>query len=190
LASSAEILSPGFTFIYRYEIMRLFDMKNSISAVVGGFGKSYVDFLKAVFPENNINCSTTMSLIKMSEMENLASTVKTLLDGTQLNESTLTVDNIQRFDRPGELIISGSRRNRYFDLGHVMEHLVSDSQYASFLVQMGKTVVWKDHTKRFMVGQGGFMIEQHSGLTTYIQQSVYPQINAAYESSSWYNAIY
>ena len=204
LASSAEIVSPGFWYIYKKEIMRLFDTRNSIPAVVSGFGQAYVDCIKNEFPENNIFCSTTLGLIKMNEMENLASTVKTLLNGVKLNESTLTVDNIQRFDRPAynrlNLIISGQRKSRYFDFDHVMKNLVSDSQYALFHTQMQKTVVWKANTQRFLLGDDngapnyaeydGFMIEHHSGLTTYIQQSVYPELNMAYENSSWYNAIY
>ena len=202
LASSAEIVSPGFWYIYKNEIMRLFDTKNPIPVVVSGFGQSYVNFLKREFPENNVFCSTTLGVIKMSEMENLASTVKASLNGVQLNESTLTVNDIQRFDRPKKLINSGwSQSNRFFDLGHVMENLVSGSQYALFRTQLEKTVVWKASTQRFLVGDDdrgvpnyaeydGFTIEHHSGLATYIQQSVYPELNSAYERSSWYKAIY
>ena len=201
LASSAEIVSPGFTPLYKNEVMRLFDTKIPVQLVASDFGQIYVDYLKSSYPENNVYCSTTMGLINMSEMQNLATTVKTALNDVKLNESTLQVDNIQRFDRPNKLIGSGQRRNRYFDLGHVMEHLVSSSQYAAFQEQMEKTVVWKDNTKRFLLanyGNGepyfseydGFFIEHHSGLSTYIEQAVYPQLNSAYINSAWYKAIY
>ena len=200
LASSAEIVSPGFTSIYRKEIMRLFETKNTVESVVSEFGQSYMDFIKTTYPENNVYCSATMSLIKMSEMEQLASTFKTLLNGRPFDESTFTVNDIQRFDRPNKLINSGQRRNRFFDSGHAMEKLLTPSQYTAFDVQMKKTIVWKDNTKRFLLPNyqngepdysryDGYLIEHHSGLSTYIKQSVYPVINTAFENSSWYKAI-
>ena len=204
LASSAEIVSPGFLYIYKNEIMRLFDTGNPIPTIISGFGQAYVDCIKREFPENNVFCSTTLGVIKMNEMDNLASTVKASLNGIKITESTLTVDSIQRFDRPAynrlNLIISGQRKSRYFDFGHVIENLVSDAQYTLFHTQLQKTVVWKANTRRFLLGDDsgvpnyeeydGFLIKHHSGLTTYIQQSGYYELNTAYENSSWYKAIY
>ena len=210
LASSAEIVSPGFTPVYR-DIMRLYDTKSSVVSVVAGFAQTYMDHIKKSYPEDDVLCSAALGIIKMSEMQNLATTVKEALNGeVMLDESTLSVDSIQRFDRPkynsNNLIISGYRRIRYSDFGHLMEslytdRLISDSHYAAFQAQMGRTVVWKANTKRFLLGSygngapyfaeyDGFFIEHYSGLSTYIEQDVYPVINAAYQNSSWYKAIY
>ena len=210
LASSAEIVSPGFTPVYK-DIMRLYDTKSPVASVVAGFGQAYMDHIINSYPEDDIYCSATLGLIKMSEMQNLATTVKAALNGSvMIDESTLTVDSIQRFDRPKynslNLITSGQRRIRYSDFGHVMESLfadkfISDSHYAAFQEQMNRTVVWKANTKRFLLGSygnsapyfseyDGFFIERHSGLSTYIEQDVYSEINAAYRRSSWYEAIY
>ena len=210
LASSAEIVSPGFTPVYKNNIMRLYDTRNPVASVVAGFAQSYIDHIKKSYPEDDVLCSAILGLVKTSEMQNLATTVKATLDGIMLDESTLTVDNIQRFDRPKynrlNLITSGQRRIRYSDFGHTMEHLASDklisgAHYAAFQTQMAKTIVWKANTKRFLLGNytngepyfaeyDGFFIEHHSGLSTYIEQDVYPVINAAYKNSSWYKAIY
>ena len=200
LVSTAEIVSPGFTHIYKNEIMRLYDTKDSVLSVVSGFAQAYHDYV-IQYPENNVYCSSTLGIIKMSEMQNLATTVKEALNGVKLSESTLTVSDIQRFDR-FKLISNGKLGYRYFDLDHVIENLATSSQYAAFRAQMDNTVVWKANTKRFLLGNygngtpnyaeyDGFFIERHSGLSTYIQQSVFQEaLNSVYENSSWYQAIY
>jgi len=201
LASSAEIVSPGFFVVYQNEIMRLFDTKSSIESIVAGFGQSFIDYTKKTFAENDVYCSATLGLIKLSEMDNLAATIKASLIGDSINDSKLTVDGIQQFDRPLKLISSSSQqKSRFFDLDHVMEHLLPPSQYTLFNAQMNKTVVWKANTKRFLLGDfsnsqpnyssyDGFFINRHCGLTTYIKRDAYPALNVAYENSSWFQAI-
>lgn len=202
VAASTEIVSPGFLPIFKNEIMRLFDKPCSDAySVTAGFAQSYMDYIKMTYPEDDVYCSASMSVIRMSEMDNLASTVKAALKGAQMDETTLNVDTIQRFDRPDKLIVSGPRRNRYFDLGHVIENLISGSPYSQFLSQLDRTVVWKGNTKRFLLRNtqngapyyaeyDGYFIERHSGMSTYIEQSVYPALNAAYRNSAWYKAVY
>ena len=179
LASSAEIVSPGFTNIYDKEIMGLYDTKNNVSSILSGFVQSYYDIMKN---------SITMSIIKMDEMENLASVTKSILKGIDIDDTNLDVDEIQTFDRPRYL--SGKPYSRYFDFAHIMENLVSSSDYKMFNTQMEKTVVWKASSSSFLLNQNGFYINHHCGLTTYIEQTVYPELKAAYRNSSWYKAVY
>ena len=198
LASTAEIVSPGFSLIYKNEIMRLFDTKEPVDTVVSGFAQAYHDFIISAYPEYSDFCSSTLGLIKMSEMQNLATTVKTALNGAMIDESTLTVDEIQRFDRLTS-INNGQYGYRFFDLDHVIENLASGPHYAAFRSQMEKTVVWKANTTRFLLANAngnpnyakydGFFVERHSGLSTYIEQDVFPVLNATYKNSSWYNSI-
>ena len=202
LASSAEIVVPGFTRTntYKNDIMRLYNTRSDIKSVVAGFAKSYYDGI-ITLPENDIYCSTTLSVIKLDEIENLAAVTKTVLKGKDFEEKNLLVDSIQHFDRPkSDQVSNGNRNNKYFDLGHAVENLVSASDYNTFNTQMEKTVVWKASTKRFMLhnyGDGspnyssydGFFIKRHSGISTYIKQNVFPELNSAYEESLWYKAI-
>jgi hypothetical protein len=187
LASSAEIVSPGYTWIYRKEIMGLYNTKDEADKILSGFGKSYVNFIKSNFSENTANGSVTMSLIKMSEMETLAAAAKSALNGTDITESNLQIDSIQRFDRPDYLISGQIRRSRYFDLGQTIDSLAV--QTAVFQSQLNKAVVWKDASTSFMPGDNGFKINRHSGLTVYIKQEVFPYLNGEYEKTSWYKAI-
>ena len=200
LASSAEIVSPGFSYIYKNEIMRLYDTNNSVFSVVSDFAQACYDYLVTQFPENSVSCSLTLGMIKMDEMQNLATSVKAALNGALLDESTLPVDQIQRYDRL-KSINNGRQGYRYFDLAHVIENLATGSQYQAFCTQLDKTVVWKANTKRYLLGNygngapyyaeyDGFFIERHCGLSTYISQSAYPFLNEVYENSAWYKAIY
>ena len=199
LASSAEILSPGFggvdninnltTETYKKEIMRLYDTKNQINSVVADFAQSYFDEI-SIYNEADTRNSATLSLIKMDEMEKLASVTKSSLQGTSIDESELTIGSIQSFDRPGYLIVSGRKSSRYYDLAHVMENLVQGTRYTAFNNQLEKTVVWKVSSKRFLLNHYGFNIEHHCGLTTYIEQDVFQFLNSEYRNSSWYKAVY
>ena len=201
LAASPEIVSPCYTYTYDKEAMRLFDTKEDAKTVVSGFAQSYYDYILQVFSEDNERCSVAMSLMKMDEMEALASATKTALQGVDFDESNLDVTSIQRFDRPNAKGMGGKPYPRYFDFEQTVEALAPASELAAFRAQMEKTVVWKVETKRFLLGNksngepyfedyDGFFIERHSGLTTYIKQGVYPEMNSAFEESSWYETVF
>ena len=189
LASSAEIVAPGFSNIYKDNIMGLFETRVSTQSVVSSFAQSYYNNISS-FPETDYRNSATLSLIKMDEMENLALVTKAVLQGVDANEANIIVDDIQSFDRPNRLISSGSRRSRYFDFAHTVRNIVSDADNKTFVDQLERTVVWKASTKNFLLNDRGFYINHHSGLTTYIEQNVYPELNSVYRNSSWYKAIY
>ena len=200
LVSSAEIVSPGFSYIYKDDIMRLYDTKNSVFSVVSGFAQAFHDFLITRYQENSVFCSSTLSIIKMDEMNMLSLVTKNVLQSVDFDESNLDIQALQRFDRPMAKGMGGKTYSRFFDFAHTVESLIPESQYAAFRAQMEKTVVWKAETKRFLLGNysngepdfseyDGFFIERHSGLTTYIKQDVYPTLNAVFEGSDWYKAI-
>ena len=180
LASSAEIIAKGFTYIYTENIMGLFNTKQSLDKVIKDFAYAY---------STNYNSFFTVSILKMSEMDALAEVTKTVLQGMEINEDNLSVSigEMQRFDRPNAHIAGSIKRPCFFDLGHTIENIVSD--YSAFSSQLEKTVIWKASTASFLPGQSGFNISYHSGLTTYIEQAVYPELNAKFKNSKWYQAI-
>jgi len=182
LASPAEIVSPGFTTIYMENVMGLFNKKQSVEVLLKEFANAYCK------KDKNYNFYT-LSILKMSEMDALAEVTKTILKGKAIGEENLTMAGMQTFDRPNALIVSGTKRSRYFDLGHTLSCLVSESEYNTFNNQLRKTVVWKEATDSFLPGHSGFYVSYYSGLTTYIKQSVFPELNEAFENSSWYKAI-
>ena len=190
LASSAEIVSPGFTYIYMNKIMGLYETGRSTAAALAAFGQSYYDAIVLNYSETSEYCSVTLSLIDMKEMASLASATKVALQGATMDERALKADSVQHFDRPYSGTFGWQRAARYFDLAHAVEQIASEAHYATFGEQMNKTVVWKAATKNFLYGNdGGFAIKRHSGLTTYISQDVYPALNSTFRNSSWYKAI-
>lgn len=171
MASSAEIVAPGFTSIYAGSVMGLFNTSKSVDEVLMEFASAY---------SRHYDTSFTMSILKMSEMNALAAVTKSVLKGKLIHESNLTIGAIQTFYK-----VRSSRKWSFFDLEQTIEELVSESDYRTFCNQIEKTVIWKDESNRTLY----FPISRHCGLTTYIEQAAYPQLNAAFENSSWYNAI-
>ena len=184
LASSAEIVVPGFVNVYAKHVMNLFNTNSSIQNILTGFGQ-------ACYETRGSYNSITLSLLKVSEMGNLASVTKSVLKGKNIDNTNIVVDDVQSFDRPMDFGLGGRPYSRYFDFAQTIEYLVSDSDYKVFNEQLEKTVVWKISTDQFLPSQYGFAIRRHSGLTTYILQGVYGElIDPAFVNSSWYKAIY
>lgn len=182
LVSSAEIIAPGFKDIYTANIMGLYHTSQPVEMMLTGFANAYCNI------DKDYNYFT-MSIVKMSEMNALAAVTKTALNGKNIHEENLSMGDMQTFDRPNAHILNNPKRSRFFDLGYTIESLISESDRATFNSQMNKTVIWKEATGSFIPDQSGFYITHHSGLTTYIEQAVYPTLNSAFEKSKWYRAI-
>ena len=170
LASSAEILSPGFTNIYRNNAARL-------------FGGNPRDFGMAVFDnvltyvDDNLRRSATYSVIRTARLESLAAFIR--------NEChfgvTVDVSDIQHFDRYAYRL--------FFDFGDYYGRLLpNDRKRAELAALIDACVIWRAATPEFMTqqtGYNGFLIEQHSGLTTYIPQPQFEGLNDSYRSLAW-----
>lgn len=191
LASSAEIVAPGFAPIYTGAIMQLYNTRISAESNLKTFGQTYYNYIVTTFASDHYKNyrSATLSLIKLDEMESLASIVGDALQGIIPDENDLDASEIQTFDRPSAPGMGGRPYDRYFDLAHTVEQATSNLVYSKLETQLNKTVVWKAATETFMIIQYGFTIDHHCGLTTYIKRNEYPVMNAAYEATSWCKAL-
>lgn len=168
LASSAEIVSPGFTEIYEKSLHYLFEP----TANLPGFGKTVFNHINNL---TGYECSGTFSLIKTSAVAPLAAYVHGHCDYSLANE----LDTYQRFGR-------SSFSHLFFDFGHYYSSLLNTSDEKDELTRLlSDCVIWKAATPAFMNDYGGFPIREHSGLTTYIIQDRYPILNDAYAELSW-----
>lgn len=174
-ASSAEIWSPGYIETYPEGVKHLFN--NDLAR----FGDLVY---KNVTARTGSNATCTFSLIKTSELENIASFVKKNADFTKF--LSLDISNIQSFDRyPGYRL--------FFDFEDYFIHLM-DENNPELKVELksilDKGVVWKKNTDVFYTGQKERInIRSHSGLTSYIEQSDFPYLNSEYKKLAWYKAI-
>lgn len=162
-ASSAEIVSPGFTPLYSTAI---------INELVKGNTET---FLKAAFEHFDWG---TLSLINTSALEDLASFVKSNCDF----DKEIQINDIQYFDR--------GNRKLFCDFEDYYSRLLATEEQKEELNNLiSNCVIWKAATPTFMEGYNGFAIHQHSGLTGYIPQERYPFQNEAYKRLNWYKAV-
>ena len=183
LASSAEIVSPGFTPVYPSALRLLCNTAVDVPTALTAFGEAYMDYVLKNYTGSR--CSATLSLVDLREISLLAVRMCEALSG--YSAETPGLSRLQHFDRPGSYGDSPALP-RFFDLDAWAEACAAPGTYAAFRAQLDRTVVWAAATETFMEGQNGFAIRRHSGLTTYAEQEVFPELNAAYRRLSWYDA--
>lgn len=170
LASSAEILSLGFTQIYA----------NSINYLSGSF-EGLKSFGKEAFAwfdnKTGYMRSATFSIIKTSELDTLANWIK----NNRKSTGQVDINTIQHFDRYSYSL--------FFDFEDYYNFLLdTDIQKDKLKSLISNCVLWKEATSSFMNDYNGFDIKKHSGLTVYIPQEQYPFFNTEYKNLRWYMA--
>ena len=178
LVSSAEMLSPGFTPIYKSSIMKLFDTEISTVNNLKNFASDYYTYVSGLTGNKQ---SATISIIDTKNLENLAETMREI----NTSETTPPQTNLlQHFDRPGQYGDTPALP-KYFDFQDYIQQITPE--YNVYIKNLlNKIVVWKAATETFLPDIGGFNISKHSGLTIYIEQEELPTLNAAYKNTEWY----
>lgn len=171
VASSAEILSPGFTSIYPSVINDLFVQP---VADLTGLACRYYAYCNSREGQHR---SGTVSVIRLDRMETLAC----VMQPVSALQVAVDTDNIQCFDR--------SSNRLFFDLGDYVRYktTAAATQTAAGLLEqvyaaLTEVVVYEASTPFFV----DLPIRSHSGLTVYIQQPDYPALNTAYQQLAWY----
>lgn len=166
VASSAEIVSPGFTAIYGEWGFELLNNKP-----INFTDHAYTWFAN----QTNYMQSATFSVIETKNLEALAQFIKENCNWNQ----AINISNLQNFDR--------SSNQFFFDFKDYYAQLLStDEQRQELKRLIHACIVWKAATPYFMLGYNGFKINQHSGLTSYVMQDRYPNLNENYYKMSWY----
>ncbi len=167
VASSTEIVSP-FTPVYSEAIGYLFETTPNLQ----GFVDKVFDY------SDSQNGSATFSIIKTSELDQLAS----WLESNVFWLKTADINKIQHFDR-------GSRHLFYDFEDYYKQLLPKDEQKSELTELVAKCVIYKKATPTFMLEENGFEIKEYSGLTTYILQDLFPFLNSEYKKLSWSIAL-
>ena len=174
LASSAEIVHPGFAPVYEASTGKL------LTGNLTGFGQSVFNHT-LTYAETELQHSATYSVIQTSKLQDLADFIRLNCDF----EKEITITEIQHFDRYSYRL--------FFDFeGYYGRLLEADTQRAELARLIDNCVTWKAATPGFMnqqSGYNGFTINNHSGLTTYIPQEQFTGLNEAYNGLSWTKAI-
>lgn len=166
VASSAELLSPGYTPVYgKY-----------INELVNGNGANFIrDAFNYFDSQSGYMRSATLSLIKTGELDALAAFVRDNCDF----EKEVDLGDVQYFDRYGK---------RYFyDFADYFSRLLASGGKEQELQNLiNNCVVWKAATPDFLKEYGGFSVNSHSGMTAYPIQERYPLLNKSYTALDWY----
>ena len=175
LASSAEIVHPGFAPVYAQATKKLFTEN------LAGFGQDAFDHT-LTYAESNPQRSATLSVIRTAGLDALADFVRENCDFSREVDAA----DIQRFDRLNVGHV-------FFDFGDYYSRLLdTDAQRAQLDRLIADCVSWKASTQEFMTqqpGYNGFPISSHCGLTTYIPQLRFGGLNTAYTELMWTQTI-
>lgn len=167
LASPSEVLSSSFP--YDSITPHLFGDSNHLKIICRQFIEYYSSF-------SGLEASATVSLIETNNLETLSSYINALLTSTK-PKSDFNINKVQRMDFENQLNIPA------YDFISFLEQNFDPKQYAEIEIQLGKVVVYKDHTKNFF----NVPINTFSGLSVYVPRKNDPLMNY-YKKLSWASA--
>lgn len=171
LASSAEIVAPGFEEIYKESLSCLYRQEADLK----GFTQSAFDYFDS---QSGFLRSATFSIIKTTALENLGDYIK---DNCEPDKA-IDIGAIQYFNRNSSKL--------FFDFeDYYTSILKSPEQRSGLLKAIAECISYKAATATFMEGYDSFQINKHSGLTTYIGQETFPYLNDEYQKLGWYRKI-
>lgn len=175
LASVAPILSPGFTYIYKDNVTYFFD---SPEIGLKKFAENYMNYFQA---NSGIFRSATISLIKTQELDDLASTIKNICKSTDKKSS---IEDLQTYDDSLE------EPFYFFDFEQYYSTLASNELKVQLTENLSRSIIFKAATDNYSVNGGTIPIHSYSGLSTYIEQKQYQELNSSYSKLQWYKVIH
>lgn len=175
LASAAEIVSPGFRYIYPQSIDYLFQPEANLSS----FAENAFEWVNS---QTDAYRSGTLSIIQTSGLNTLAQWLNNNMD----RDFTGNYNSLQIFDRKKE--------NLFYDFQEYFSYRIAPQQQETFNTLIENCVIYANATPGFFSGMSSsyypFVIEKHCGLTTYIMKEHLQEINEAYTQLAWYKDVY
>ncbi|WP_417190415.1 clostripain-related cysteine peptidase [Bacteroides sp.] len=162
LASSAEIVSPGFTPLYGKMLPLLYSREPQLEK----FAAEYYNYCNSLAGDMR---SATVSVIRPS----LLAPLKSLLAQAEKrirNWDEIDRDGIQAFDRRSTHL--------FYDLESYFHEIGTPQETEALADILRQGIVYQASTESFMPSKaGGFQVKEHCGLTIYIPVNGYGQLN-------------
>lgn len=172
VASSTEILSPGFLPVYGTHLADLFTCPAGREAGLVRFARAFFETADAA---TGLNRSATISVVATAGLDKLAAlTAPVLQEG-----SFVDLDAVQQFNSyPTRL---------YFDFEDYIRRATSTEQYAAISRQLNETVRYRAATPAYtyFAPLSSRPVRTSCGLTLYVPQAQYPELNRAYKMYEW-----
>ena len=173
LVSSAEVLAPGFKDIYPDALKYLLQQNADVVA----FAKAFFNHCNSLQDPYR---SATVSVINTAALDELASTLQGFYSIAPLEQ--YYIKDFQRFNRHEYTL--------FFDLEEAVETIAPD-KLSAFRTALGNAIEYSAATPYFTKGQNYFLtINRHCGLTTYLPQKSFPDLNEEYRRTTWHKATH
>ncbi len=177
LGSPTEVLSRGFP--YEDFLPALFKENADLELVT----KSFYDYYS-----NSGSPYGTVSLIKSSELDELASIVNDILkDKTEEDIYALPISDMQILE-----YLTRNNPHMLYDFDDFIRNLATSEQYDRFNACMEKAVVSKYATPYSFYSEiyGTRKIDHYSGLSVFVPQPSLIRLSEWYKRLAWYKAVY
>lgn len=152
----------------------------SFSASADSVARSICNiYMRRVKNDRDYQSSGTISAVKCSELDELASVCSDIFSRRRSVLEHINPQNIQSYFR--------NNQHWFYDFDDLVCNMCTnedgsqDEAYASFRTALGKTVVCKEATPKFL----NITINTYSGLSTYLPDSKCPDLNSFYKTLSW-----
>ncbi|MBC8986315.1 hypothetical protein H9X96_11060 [Pedobacter sp. N36a] len=172
VASSAEILSPGFIDVYPKMLPCLYKPAADLTS----FAQLYFNHYNQ--KEGELRAAT-IAVIDTKTLPALAEWVRQNVD---YNFPPGDLKDLQHFDRY-------QTHRLFFDFEDYYRRLSPPASHKELTTLLQNTVKYKAATPRFLMAYNGFAIDQFSGLTSYIPQKDFEYLNVAYKKLKWTLAV-
>ncbi len=171
--SQTEVLADG----YNYKTIA----ENLISPGESSPEQVCMDYYNQYINQTGVYQSATISLIKTSELEPLAQVCKELFEKYRTQILALDKNIVQRYYR--------YNYHWFYDLQSIIiEAGATPEELSSLQKALNQCVIYKAATPNFMLNAGGFPIRIHSGLSMYLPNASWTNLNEHYMELEWNKA--
>jgi len=168
VASPTEIMSKGFPY---QEIMEpIFNDSDAAQAMKDVCGIYFNSYLADSSPW------ATIAMIDTRYLDQLADVSKMIFANHRDAIKSFNANAVQKYDR--------NTRGWFNDFDDFVHHIANKDEYSQFCSALNRVVVEKYATKEFI----SIDIEKYCGLSIYIPNSKYSNLNEYYKTLSWNDA--
>lgn len=187
IGSPTEIPGPGA--LYDKVVPAMFKATNVGVEIGKAYYEPYADIYTGVLPTNdNWTGGVSVSVVKCTALEELASITKQTLKSVELN--TLLNSNLFNYDK-GNKYSTIRLYVGYYDMKQLMQLLSTDIN-AWTVAANNAIIYWETTPNNYSSIAGGAMFsipkETTCGVSHYIPMSTSSSAAAAYRSTAWYTA--
>ena len=163
LASSAEILSPGFTPLYGGMLEKFYKATPDLA----GFAREYYEYCNRLSGDSRSATVSVISTAGLAPLKSLLARAESNVEHWEWVER----DGIQHFDRRAKDYL-------FYDLEGYVKAIGTPDEINELAGILEGSVLYKAATEEFMSGDKyGYAIRQHCGMTIYIPVAKFKELN-------------